>query len=53
MKTIYMWINDFVENKEEIEQQLFFENKKEKKFKLVLLATEEDVVLSLGILNRM
>ena len=53
MKTIYMWINDFVENKEEIEQQLFFENKKEKKFKLVLLATEEEVVLSLGIINRM
>lgn len=53
MKTIYMWINDFVENKQEIEQQLFFENQKVKKFKLVLLATEEDVVLSLGIINRM
>ena len=53
MKTIYMWINDFIDNIEGIEQQLCFENKKEKRFKLVLLATEEDVVLSLGIINRM
>lgn len=54
MKTIYMRINDFIDNIEGIEQQLCFENKKEKRFKLVLLATEEeDVVLSLGIINRM
>lgn len=43
MKTFYMWINDFVYNKEEIETQLFFENQKEKKFKLVLLYEEEFV----------
>ena len=40
MKTIYLWINDFVENKEEIEQQLFYENQQEKIFKVGYSATD-------------
>lgn len=47
MKVIYLWINDFVENKEEIEQQLFFENQQEKIFKVVLVY-EEDYVWEMG-----
>ena len=47
MKTIYLWINDFVENKEEIEQQLFFENQQEKIFKVVLVY-EENFVWKMG-----
>lgn len=47
MKTIYLWINDFVENKEEIEQQLFFENQQEKIFKVVLVY-EENFVWEMG-----
>ena len=43
MKVIYLWINDFVENKEEIEQQLFYENQQEKIFKVVLVYEEEFV----------
>lgn len=43
MKTIYLWINDFIENKEEIEQQLFFENQQEKIFKVILVYEEEFV----------
>lgn len=43
MKTLYLWINDFVENKEEIEQQLFYENQQEKIFKVVLVYEEEFV----------
>ena len=43
MKTLYLWINDFVDNKEEIEQQLFFENQQEKIFKVVLVYEEEFV----------
>lgn len=42
MKTLYLWINDFVENKEEIEQQLFYENQQEKIFKVVLVYEEEE-----------
>jgi hypothetical protein len=47
MKTIYLWINDFVENKEEIEQQLFYENQQEKIFKVVLVY-EESFVWEMG-----
>ena len=47
MKTIYLWINDFVDNKEETEQQLFFENQKVKEFKIVL-TYEEEVVWEMG-----
>ena len=47
MKTIYLWINDFVENKEEIEQQLFYENQQEKIFKVVLVY-EENFVWEMG-----
>lgn len=47
MKVAYLWVNDFVDNKEEIEQQLFFENQKEKKFKIVL-TYEEEVVWEMG-----
>lgn len=47
MKVIYLWINDFVENKEEIEQQLFFENQQEKIFKVVLVY-EENFVWEMG-----
>lgn len=47
MKVIYLWINDFVENKEEIEQQLFFENQQEKIFKVVLVY-EESFVWEMG-----
>lgn len=47
MKTLYLWINDFVENKEEIEQQLFFENQQEKIFKIVLVY-EEFIVWEMG-----
>ena len=47
MKTLYLWINDFVENKEEIEQQLFYENQQEKIFKVVLVY-EEDYVWEIG-----
>ena len=43
MKTIYLWINDFTDNKEEIEQQLFYENQLEKIFKVVLTYEEEYV----------
>lgn len=47
MKVVYLWVNDFVDNKEEIEQQLFFENQKVKKFKIVL-TYEEEVVWEMG-----
>ena len=47
MKVVYLWVNDFVDNKKEIEQQLFFENQKVKKFKIVL-TYEEDVVWEMG-----
>lgn len=47
MKVIYLWINDFVENKEEIEQQLFYENQQEKIFKVVLVY-EENFVWEMG-----
>lgn len=47
MKVVYLWVNDFVNNKEEIETQLFYENQKEKKFKLVL-TYEESIVWEMG-----
>ena len=47
MKTIYLWINDFIDNKEEIEQQLFYENQLEKIFKVVLVY-EESYVWEIG-----
>lgn len=47
MKVIYLRINDFVENKEEIEQQLFYENQQEKIFKVVLVY-EENFVWEMG-----
>ena len=43
MKVIYLWINDFLDNKEEIEEQLFYENQLEKIFKVVLCYEESFV----------
>jgi cyclopropane fatty-acyl-phospholipid synthase-like methyltransferase len=40
MQTIYLWINDFEEHKDEIEEQLIYENQQEKIFKVVLCYVE-------------
>lgn len=40
MQTIYLWINDFEEHKDEIEEQLFYENQQEPIFKVVLCYVE-------------
>lgn len=40
MQTIYLWIEDFEQNKDEIEEQLFYENQQEKIFKVVLCYSE-------------
>ena len=40
MQTIYLWIEDFLENKDEIGEQLFYENQQEKIFKVVLCYVE-------------
>lgn len=40
MQTIYLWIEDFEENKDEIEEQLIYENQQEKIFKVVLCYVE-------------
>ena len=47
MKIIYLAINDFLDNKEEIEQQLFYENQQEEIFKVVLVY-EESFVWEMG-----
>lgn len=40
MQTIYLWIDDFIEHKDEIEEQLFYENQQKKIFKVVLCYVE-------------
>ena len=40
MQTIYLWIQDFEDNKDEIEEQLFYENRQGKIFKVVLCYVE-------------
>ncbi len=47
MKIIYLWVQDFIDNKDEIEQQLFYENQQEKIFKVVLVY-EEFIVWEMG-----
>lgn len=44
-KPIYMWIDDYIDNKKEIEEQLSYELKRQrtKTFKIILTYTEENV----------
>ena len=47
MQVIYLWYEDFVDNKDEIEEQLIYENEQEKIFKVVLVY-EEFIVWEMG-----
>ena len=47
MKIIYLWYQDFIDNKDEIEEQLIYENSVEKIFKVVLVY-EEIIVWEMG-----
>ena len=44
-KPIYMWIDDYIDNKKEIEEQLSYELKMQrtKTFKIILTYTEENI----------
>lgn len=47
MKIIYLWAKDYIDNLNEIYEQLLYENEQEKIFKVVLVY-EEDYVWEMG-----
>ena len=47
MKVIYLWAKDYIDNLNEIYEQLVYENSLEKIFKVVLVY-EEDYVWEMG-----
>ena len=47
MKVIYLWAKDYIDNLNEIYEQLLYENEQEKIFKVVLVY-EEDYVWEMG-----
>ena len=47
MKIIYLWAKDYIDNLNEIYEQLVYENEQEKIFKVVLVY-EESIVWEMG-----